>query len=48
MIKTVKIRDEIFINSDHHLIEITANASLLLLLEQPKKKVKRIPVRKLK
>ena len=32
------VRDEIYIDSDHHLIEITMNASLLLLVEQPQQR----------
>ena len=34
-ILTASVRDKIYTSSDHHLIEITMNASLLLLVEQP-------------
>ena len=42
------VRDEIYTSSDHHLIEINMNASLLLMVEPPKLRQTRIPVRKLK
>ena len=35
IIQSTKTRDEVFTNSDHHIIEITANAQLLQLLERP-------------
>ena len=42
------VREEIYTTSDHHLIEITMNASLLLLTEQPQLRPRRIAVKKLK
>ena len=44
---TTKTRDEVYTTSNHHLIEITANAQLLNLTTQPRKE-RRIPVRLLK
>jgi len=45
---TARVRDEIYTSSDHDLIEITANAQLLLLTQHPRTRQRRIPVKRLK
>ena len=47
IVMTCKTRDEIYTTSNHHLIEITANSTLLNMTLLPKRK-KKIPVWRLK